>query len=82
MGMVLIKKFIVQLFRGSCSSRRQVGLVMVRRSSEGMNGERRAGGNGEDGSRGRELEEKKSIRIGQVTGKSSVGMSQLEEMEL
>ena len=28
MGMVLIKKFIVQLFRGSCSSRRQVGLAV------------------------------------------------------
>ena len=38
--------------------------------------------NGEDGRCGRTLEEKKSIRIEQESGKSSVGMSELEEKEL
>ena len=39
-------------------------------------------GDGEVGRCGRELEKEKSIRMGQGTGKSSVGMSQLEEKEL
>ena len=38
-GYGFINFFIVQLFRGSCSSRRQVGV-----GGEGMDGEGRAGG--------------------------------------
>ena len=41
MGMGLEIFFIVQLFRGVCCSRRQVGLVVVR-SSEGIDVEGRA----------------------------------------
>ena len=38
--------------------------------------------NGEEGRGGRRLEEEKSIRMRQESGKSSVGRSQLEEKEL
>ena len=34
------------------------------------------------GRRGREWDKQKSIRVGQETGKSSFGMSQLEEKEV